>query len=116
MDNNKNTDVETFRHLLKSQEFSTFDNELKDIILNSFEITVNKPENFCTMKKILGNESGNISLYITFIVVAMLIIVGLIYILLPPEYKQTTNVEFWKVLCPVVTGALGYIFGAHTHI
>lgn len=110
----KNRDLEILRDLLKSDEFSSLDNDLKDIILKTFEDTTGKSkQDLGTMGKLFGKQPENIALYISFIVTVLLIVVGLVYILLPLEYKETTNLEFWQVIGPIITGALGYIFGAN---
>ena len=64
------------------------------------------------MGKVFGDRSENIARYIAFLIIVLLISVGLIYILLPLEYKETTNEEFWQIIGPIITGALGYIFGS----
>lgn len=115
MDNSKkNRDLEILRNLLKSDEFSSLNDELKDIILKTFEGATSKSkQDFGFMEKLFGKQADNIALYISFIVTVLLIVVGLIYILLPLEYKQTTNLDFWQAIGPIITGALGYIFGAN---
>ena len=64
------------------------------------------------MGKIFGNHSEHVARYIAFFVTVILVIVGFVYILIPAEYKQATNAEFWQIIGPIITGALGYIFGS----
>ena len=87
---------------------------IKDIILKTFEDTIGKSkQDLGAMGKLFGKQPENIALYISFIVTVLLIVVGLVYIILPLEYKETTNLNFWQVIKPIITGALGYIFGAN---
>lgn len=113
---NSDENSENLRQLLKSTEFASLDDKIKEVVLDTLEILVigKAKKNFSLMGKLFGNYSKNITLYITFITLVLLIVVGLVHILLPPEYTQTTNLEFWQTIDPIITGALGYIFGAHS--
>ncbi len=107
---------ETLHYLIKSTEFASLNDDLKDIVLESLEnsIRIDKEEKMAgVMGELFGNRSQNITLYIAFIVSILLIGAGVIYILLPPEYKIVSNLEFWQTIGPIITGALGYVFGAH---
>ncbi len=113
---NSDANLENLRQLLKSTEFASLDDKNKEVVLDTLEILVigEAKKNFSLMGKLFGNYSKNITLYITFITLVLLIVVGLVHILLPPEYTQTTNLEFWQIIDPIITAALGYIFGAHS--
>lgn len=113
---NNDANLESLRKLLKSAKFASLDDNLKNMVLDSFEnlLMSEEKKNFGLMGKLFGNYSKNITLYITFIILVLLIVAGLMHILLPPEYTQTTNLEFWKIIGPIITCALGYIFGAHS--
>lgn len=108
--------LENWRKLLKSTEFASLDDNLKDMV---FDFLENRhmgeaKKDFGLMRKLFGNHSKNITLYITFIILVLLIVVGLVHILLPPEYTLTTNLELWQIIGQIITGAMGYIFGAHS--
>lgn len=107
---------ENIRKLLKSTEFASVDDNLKDMILDSLKNNhANEgKKNFGLIERLFGNHSKNITLYITFIILVLLIMVGLIYIFLSLKYTQTTGLEFWQIIGPIITCALGYIFGARS--
>lgn len=113
---NSDANLENLRQLLKSTEFTSLDDKIKEVVLDTLEILVigEAKKNFSLMGKLFGNNSKNITLYITFITLVLLIVVGLVHILLPLEYTQTTNLEFWQTIVPIITATLGYIFGAHS--
>ncbi len=60
-------------------------------------------KDFGLMRKLFENYSKNIALYITFIVLVLLIVVGLVHILLLQEYTQTTNFRVLANYWPNVT-------------
>ncbi len=111
---NNDTNLEVLCNLVELEGFSRLDNELKDKVFEGFKNALldEAKKSTGTMGKLFGTHSENIVLYITFIIAVLLILVGLIYIFFPPEYKETTNLEFWKIIVPIITGALGYIFGS----
>lgn len=110
----KNINSEILCDLLKSPEFMSLSDDLKITTLenlkNIFKDETKKDAGI--MGKLFGNRAENTSLYIAFIVATLLITVGLIYIFFPPEYKATTNSEFWQIIGPIISGTLGYIFGS----
>ena len=107
-------DSEKLTELITSPGFAKLNDDLKGKAISTFqETTANKAEKETGfLGRLFGNRSENISLYIAFIISIALIAVGLIYIWLPSDYKKNSNVEFWQIIGPIVTGALGYIFGA----
>lgn len=115
-DQNKiNTSAESFNTFIDSSGFSSLNDELKSKAIDSFERQQGVSNNNKTglLGKILGNYTENISLYIAFIVLILLILIGLIYIFIPLGYKQDSNIEFWQLIGPIITGTLGYIFGSN---
>lgn len=111
-----NKNLKVLRNIIQSAEFDSLNDDLKKIVLNILKSISSEEAKKGTgiIGKLLGNHSKKIALYIAFIIAVFLIIVGLIYIFLPPEYKQTTNLEFWQLIGPIVYSTLGYIFGACT--
>jgi len=107
-------DSEKLTELITSPGFDKLNDDLKGQALSAFQQTkANQAEKETgVLGRLFGNRSENISLYIAFIISIALIIVGLIYICIPQSYKQNTNLEFWQIIGPIITGALGYIFGA----
>lgn len=110
----KNINSEVLCDLLKSSEFMSLSDDLKikalESLKNTFKDETKKDNGI--MGKLFGNRAKNTSLYIAFLVATLLITVGLIYIFLPPQYKGTTNLEFWQIIGPIISGTLGYIFGS----
>lgn len=90
--------------------------KLKNQILKTYSQEAEKNRSFLSglMGRLFGNSPSHISMYIAFIISVLLILVGLIYILIEPDYKVNTNVEFWQIIGPIITGALGFIFGKGT--
>lgn len=113
---NLSKNQKTLHNIIQSAEFDSLNDDLKEIVLNILRniLAEEVKKETGIMEKLLGNHSKKTALYITFIIAVLLIIVGLIYIFLPPEYKQTTNLEFWQLIGPIVYSALGYIFGSCT--
>lgn len=66
--------------------------------------------------KIFGNNP-NTAVHIAGLVAILLCVIGGAYTFLPfvkPAEGAMSVAEVWKILVPVITGALGFIFGAHT--
>lgn len=107
-------DPEKLSELITSPGFDKLNDDLKGKALSAFQETkaIKEEKETGFLGRLFGNRSENISLYIAFIICMALIIVGLIYIFISPDYKQNTNLEFWQIIGPIITGALGYIFGA----
>ena len=107
-------DPEKLSELITSPGFDKLNDNLKEQVLSALQETkadkAEKETGF--LGRLFGNKSENISLYIAFIICMALITVGLIYMFISPNYKQNTNLEFWQIIGPIITGALGYVFGA----
>ena len=54
--------------------------------------------------------SDNVSVYIAGVVVMVVVVTGLVVTFYP---GGTTAVETWKIITPIVTMILGFIFGKH---
>lgn len=111
-----NANLENLYNLPSSTEFASLRDDVTNLVQKSLEsilsdVTKKDPG---IMEKLFGNCSENIALYIAFIIAVLLIIVGLISILFPSDYMKTANLEFWKIIGPIITGALGYVFGTNS--
>lgn len=108
--------LENLHDLLRSTEIASFRDYETDLVLKPLQSILKNAtkKGSGIMEKLFGNCSENIPLYIAFIIAVLLIMVGLIYILFPSEYMKTTNLEFWKIIGPIITGALGYVFGTNS--
>ncbi|HTO69448.1 MAG TPA: hypothetical protein VMR31_06265 [Myxococcota bacterium] len=60
-----------------------------------------------------GRNSGN---GIAGVVAVLLVIAGLCYAFWPPQGNGLAVLEFWKVITPLITASLGYIFGSSRHL
>ena len=105
---------ESLSGILASEGFGKLNDNLKGHAINSLQHMQEEENATGKFGKLFGTKTENTSLYIAFTISAALIIVGLIYILLPQCYKGDSNLEFWKVIGPIITGALGFIFGANS--
>ena len=105
---------EKLSELIGSTGFDRLNDELKGEAITAFKEAQATRDNNQTglLGRLFGNKAENISLYIAFVICLALIVVGVVYICISPEYKQNTNLEFWQIIGPIITGALGYIFGA----
>lgn len=106
----KKDEVKNLQNYIVSDKFALLDDEMKKQALNTLLYKSIKEKGF--MEQIFGNNSKSTALYIAFIISFLLIIVGLIYFFIPIEYKAATNLEFWQIISPIISGALGYIFGS----
>lgn len=103
---------EGLKEFISCKGFGSLNDELKEKAIIEFSNTSikNNESSNGWIGKILGVRTENIGLYIAFIISAALIIVGVIYIFL----NDDSGIEFWKLILPVITAALGYIFGKST--
>lgn len=104
----------TLKEITSNGVFSELTPEIQGQVISAIVEEEKDAKNTGFMGRIFGNYTENISRYIAFIVSMALILVGLIYIALPICYKINTNVEFWQIIAPIITGALGYVFGSGT--
>jgi hypothetical protein len=58
--------------------------------------------------------SASIHIYIVGVVSIGLIISLLVYTFIPDGWKSLPTVELWKIVLPVLTTLLGFLFGAST--
>lgn len=107
--NNKN---EYFYSIFESKWFDSLNDEVKGMVIRDFKKLLDEEAKTGIVGRLFGNRIEKTPSYIAFIIAILLIIVGIIYILLPPTYKQTTDLEFWQHIETIIGSALGYIFGS----
>ncbi len=102
-------------NLIDSEGFSKLNDDLKNKTLETFkEQNKNESNNeYGLLGKIFGSHPENISLFIAFLTSMALMIIGVLYFSLPPAVKGDENIEFWKIISPIITAAMGYVFGAN---
>lgn len=111
-------DSEKLSELITSPGFDKLNDELKGKAIDAFQETQSTRDENKTgwLGHFFGNKSENIALYVAFIICMSLIIVGFVYTWISPDYKINSNIEFWQIIGPIITGALGFIFGAGTKL
>ena len=111
----KVTAIKDLTKLIESEGFSQLNDDLKNKTLETFK-EQNKNENdneYGLFGKIFGSHPENISLFIAFLISFVLMIIGVLFFLLPHAVNGEENIEFWKIISPIITAAMGYIFGAN---
>lgn len=105
--------VDDLTSLIGATGFDTLNDELKGQAISAVKDAQDKKGERETgrLGKLFGTKAENISLYIAFLICMCLIMVGLVYICIPLTYKVNSNLEFWQIISPIITGTLGYIFG-----
>lgn len=108
---NKNTVPDGTINGISESSFDKLNDDQKQIVLAGNNDVVNKEKDAGRMGKLLGASTKNASIH-----TALLICVGLLIICIVdlihsyvPDSKLTS--EVWNLIFPVITLALGYIFG-----
>ena len=60
----------------------------------------------------LFGSSSNTPVHIAGLVVVILVVTGLAYTFIADDKKALSTGEFWKIIAPIISTALAYIFGA----
>ena len=110
---NNNWKVKMLLEIINSKDFYSLDDELKEKILEYYyNLQIrNQSQKVDFVTKLFGAASKHSTIQFAFVVSTLLILVGFVYILLPLEYKGNSNVEFWQIITPIITGLVGYVFG-----
>lgn len=100
-----------FQKIMSDPDFWKLNDGLKEAVIKSAYDDRTDDREIGFLGKFFGKDSKRISLYIAWIICMTLLGIGFIYILIDPEYKVIDNLEFWKLIAPIITASLGYIFG-----
>ncbi|HHV10418.1 MAG TPA: hypothetical protein GXX75_09105 [Clostridiales bacterium] len=92
--------------ILNTPNFSNLPKEHKKIILNSYGD--NKKG---VLDKMFGDNTERIPIYITFILCMSLILIATIFSLVGYITGKSVDLGLWSSIIPVITLALGYMFG-----
>lgn len=105
--------VKMLLEIINSPKFASLDDELKKKIYECYyNLKIQNQSQIADLvTKLFSEASKNSKIQFAFVVTTLLILVGFVYILLPSEYKGNSNVEFWQILTPIITGLVGYVFG-----
>lgn len=103
--------TESISQVMASSAFLELNDDLKNVaIKTAYDDRQNDRENGI-LGRLFGGNTKRVSLFIAWTICTMLLVIGLVYILLPPCYKEIDNLEFWKLIAPIITATLGFIFG-----
>lgn len=111
---NKDNKKDIFEEIaVDVDNFIKLDPELQNKIVESIKENSEKENKRKNGKvaEIFGSNTQNISLYITALICIILLLIGLIYLFISPDKKNSENIEFWNLIIPVISLSLGYIFG-----
>lgn len=102
---------DTVSQLVSNQGFLLLNDDLKSVAIKTAYDDRQNDREKGSLDKLFGGSTKRISLYIAWTICMALLVIGLIYILIPPCYKVIDNLEFWKLIAPIITATLGFIFG-----
>lgn len=107
------TKEEIIIDFISSSCFGSLNYDLKKTIIKYFMVDQQKAARTSVgmMQKIFGNDSKNIRLYISFVILLLLISMGIRFTLNATNTSETI-LEFWKIIGPIITCVLGYVLGS----
>ncbi len=102
---------EPISQIIESPVFLQLNDDIKNVAIKTAYDDRQSDRESGFLGKLFGNNTKRISLFIAWIICMSLLLIGFVYILLPPCYKVIDNLEFWKLIAPIITATLGFIFG-----
>ncbi len=96
---------------ISEKSFDKLNDEQKKIVLAGNNETQGKSKDAGRLGEFLGANTQNASVHIALIICGVLLLfcgIDLIHSFFP---EQALNFEMWKLIFPVITLALGYVFG-----
>lgn len=96
---------------ISERSFNKLSDEQKKIVLSGNNETQNKDKDSGWFGKIFGANTKNASIHIAFIICCTLLFFCGIDLVHSFMWKDGITQEVWKLIFPVVTLSLGYIFG-----
>lgn len=96
---------------ISQESFTSLNDEQKNIVLNGNNLIHEKEKDSGSIGKLLGANPKNAAIHFAFIVCAIILVFCFIDLIQSfcPERKITS--EVWDALVPIITLALGYVFG-----
>ncbi len=108
-ENEKIKSDESLTDILNSEKFTNLSEASQELIINTYN---NKQEKSGGLiGKLLGTNTKNITVHMAFILCCIMLAfcgIDLIHSVLAGEGIQK---EMWNFIIPVITSALGYVFG-----
>lgn len=87
----------------QSEEFVSLNPEIQEKVIDSLTRNDSTGQEGGIMGKFLGTKKENVAMNIALIICLVLVIIGAI--------SQFAGKDYWEVIIPAITTALGYIFG-----
>ena len=104
--NNEINDLSTIiAQVLNSPGFDSLNDSDKSLVIKQISSSPQEAES--AFGKVFGKKVDSAALYITVLICVIILLIGLIVLL----WVQDFSSEYWKGAFPIITGALGYIFG-----
>lgn len=108
---NKNTLPDGTINGISESSFDKLNDDQKQIVLAGNNDVVNKEKDAGRMGKFLGANTKNASIHITLLICGVLLVLCIIDLFHSYKPEQELTSEVWNLIFPVITLALGYIFG-----
>lgn len=96
---------------ISEKSFNKLNDEQKNTVLTGNNETQNKDKDGGCFGKILGANTRNASIHIAFIICCVLLLFCGIDLFHSFGKDNVITAEIWNLIFPIVTLALGYIFG-----
>lgn len=117
MGNHINQDFNTTNKLsgiIKTKNFSVLDKEMQRSIINNIVESEEKKHGAGFLGKFLGTNVQNAVIHVGFLICAALILIMAIDCVVACAKNRDINIELLKMIIPVITLYLGYIFGKNS--
>lgn len=101
--------ADNLSNLINSDNFSGFSSEIQKNLIES--VTVSKQIESGIMGRFLGTKTSNVAIYSALLLCGILLLFALIATLLSCILNTPLNLELIKIIVPVITMSLGYMFG-----
>lgn len=108
---NKNTVPDGTINGISERSFNKLNDDQKEIVLAGNNDAVNKEKDSGKLGEIFGANVKNASIHIALIICVILLLICGIDLIHSYCPKQELTIEVWNLVFPIITLALGYIFG-----
>ena len=108
---NNNTVPDGTINGISESSFDKLNDDQKQIVLTGKNNVVNKEKDAGRMGKFFGANTKNASIHITLLICGILLVLCIIDLFHSYKPDQELTSEVWNLIFPVITLALGYIFG-----
>ena len=111
---NKNLNNNAVAGLLNKKGFLNLDKDVQSAIVDSVAAGNETDKNGGRMGKFLGANPANASIHIAFLLCTMLVLVLVFDCIFSYSHGKSINMDLVNIITPVVTSALGFVFGRGT--